>query len=141
MRYRPLPIDFEDVNGPEALEIAMQSPGPGAPCDPDALEADALADLLAQHGADLHTVPALVSALLPFLHELATKRAGEALRTILRSLGPGAAAVALERAILGADGESIRAAAERAGSSPAAIQKQEGKLRKLARLFRVYTRP
>jgi hypothetical protein len=121
---KSLDIDISDVIGDTALEIAAPRPD-----SPDSSEHAAIAACLGESGVPEHLIEQVAERLQPVVDEIVIVRAAETLRHLLRSL-PGTSGEALQRLILGNDGESLATAAERVGVTKAAMWKAEQKLRR-----------
>ena len=89
--------------------------------------AETVEDALIEAGVPLINVAASAERLDALVQCLAIKRAAEYVRHLIRSLPGSAAAVALERVVLG-DKEPARESAERVGVSHTAVLKQTAKL-------------
>jgi hypothetical protein len=91
--------------------------------------AEMIEDALVEGGLPPAAVPACVARIEEIANDLAMTHAAEFVAHLVRSLAGTSAAIALQRAILGSGGESIRDAADRAGVSSTAVFKQEQKIR------------
>jgi hypothetical protein len=91
--------------------------------------AEQIEDALVEGGLPPAAVPGCVARIEEIANDLAMTHAAEFVAHVLKSLDGTAAAISLQRAILGSGGESIRDAADRAGVSSTAVFKQEQKIR------------
>jgi DNA-directed RNA polymerase sigma subunit (sigma70/sigma32) len=92
---KPLAVDFEDIGGPEALELATQAPEPG----PMERVYDSLVDAGMSPATAFLTSQRIEKIVEGYSFELAA----EGLRHLASGLTGTASAVALRRALIGSD--------------------------------------
>jgi hypothetical protein len=121
MRHRKVNGDVEDLlEGALGLELVENSPAPEDPLELSARISDRLLDA----GFGFEQAERAAAIVEPLVCDEANRRAGEALRFLLRSLPPNSTtAVALQAVVLGDEG-SVRGLAEQNGVPHSSLQVQ-----------------
>lgn len=107
MRNRKIDADISDLL---ALEVAAPAP--------EISEMEQIETLLEENGFTLEQASKAAVLLEPYISDLVLKRSGETLRHLLLKLSNTSAGIALQRVILGDDGESLRDAGKRVTPKP-----------------------
>lgn len=124
MRHRKLDCDVSDlVTGPEAMLIARRT---AAPTFPDL--AARIEDVLLDHGFSVP--PECLMELEEVVEDHSFQLAGSFVRNLILSLGKSPAAIALARALLGTDGQSLEQDSLAAGCSKQNLHRKETAMRR-----------